>query len=502
MRSAAIDDAAPAATVGRAARPGARGTVVLASVGLLVLALALRLTRYRSAYDVFIDESIYSGIADNIVNGRGLTFEGQVGFYLHPPLLFLLDSIWLRVVGAAGADPVTQVFAARIVSCVFGAANALLLMTVVRRLVGLRAGLLVGVAYAVEPFVIRFDSRVFLETATMTWLLAGLLVLLPRAAGSAAGGRGRCVAGGVLFGLAALTKEPSAVLFGVPLLVCLLRARPLPRGDAAIVLGAAVVTYLPYPVIATAVDGSQWVDQKTTGVQRLLGLVQVTGFNAQGSPSFLGRLIAQLPFFGTTYAVIGLGLLAGVWLLRFRPAPQQLLALWGLAAFALLVYQVAVGTLEEQMFYFLVVPALATVGTAVGGLERRQLPLHLPAAVPVLALCLYLGVSSAVWTRVHTTRDTAVADTVAWLDRHAPNGGKVLALADGVQLVLPRYEVITSPAFAAAPGAWVVTSSLQVDQGYGFARRPDMATLRRTATPMFRSSGRSMGQLTVWRLPG
>jgi len=469
---------------------------------VFLLALAVRLFRYRSAYDVFLDETIYAGISDNVATLHRLTFEGPVDFYLHPPLLFFVDAVWLRLTEAAGSDPVALVWAARLVGCVFGAINAALLYAVVRRVAGSRTALGVGLAYVAEPFVIRFDTRVFLEAPTTTWLLAGYLVLLPLA-GPDRGRTGlrRSCSAGLLFGLALLTKEPAAALLGLPLLVCLLRDRPVPRRVSATVLGAAVLTYLPYPVIATAVDGSQWFDQKTMGVQRLLGIVQETGFNRAGAPSFTGRLVAQLPFFGTTYAVMGLGLLAAVLVLRTRSAPQQLLALWGLSAFALLVYQVGLGTLEEQMFYFLVVPALAVVGIALDGLTDKLSP-RLDRRVrttAVVVLCLYAAFSVLVYARVHADDDRAVADTVRWMEAHVPPGGRVLALADGVQLVLPDYRVQTDPVLTS--GAWAVTSSLQVEQGYGFARPADVRALRDRATPVFSTSGRSMGTLTVWRVP-
>lgn len=485
---------------GRRVRSSGHRTAQIAG-GLFLLALLARVTAFRSAYDVFIDETIYMGIADNLARGRGLTFEGNgIGFYLHPPLLFLFNAGWLGLVHAVGADPVTQVFAGRVLGCLFGATNCALLYALVRRAGAPRAAVVVALAYSVEPFIIRFDARVFLEAPTMTWLLTGMLVLLPLADRTARRGRGpRSAGAGALFGLALLTKEPSALMFGLPLAYCLVRGGPLGRRDSATALVVAALTYLPYPVIATVIDGPQYLEQKTVGVRRLLGLEQQTGFNQPGAPSFVGRLVAQLPYFSTTYLVIAVGLMASLVVLRTRPAPQQVLALWGLAAFGLLLYGIAIGTLEEQAFYFLVVPALVNVGLVLSVLPTWQ-GWRQPAvrATAVLTAVAYGLTCLAVWTRVRTSDDTGVVRTVAWLDANVPRGSRILVLADGVQLVLRGYDVVTDPGSSGA--RYAITSSLQIEQGYGFVRPAQAAALAQRSTVVHTVTGRSMGDLVVLRM--
>jgi hypothetical protein len=124
--------------------------------------------------------------------------------------------------------------------------------------------------------------------------------------------------------------------------------------------------------------------------------------------------------------------------------------------------------------------------------------------VTPLAAVSVLAFDASAWVQVHTTPDAALERTIEWLDEHAPSGTRVAPLVDTSQLLVSQYQVF----FAQTPSqirserpAYVLTSSLQVTQGYGFASPSLVSWLWTHAKVTKRYQGRTYGTITVWRLP-
>lgn len=494
-----------------------RWTAVMLPVGVFVVTVGLRLFHLRTSYDVFLDESVYSRIsAGAAVDGR-LVF-GNYPFYLHGPLSFYLQAFVIRVFGIGGTA-IDVIYRLRAFNVLVAGGVAVLVYAIVRAITRPRWGLLAAALFACDPFIISFDSRLFIETLATFWVLLGFYLLLPLAVEPATAGatsaasplrRGRAVAGGFAFGLALLTKETSAPLYVLPLLVCIVRARPLGRRAAATALGTALVTYLPYPLIVLLTGGgSQFAYQKFGGIERMLGIIQATGYNRPGAPSLVSRVTADLGTFVMTYVLVALGACAAVWLYRKGSARQRWIATWVFGAFLELAFQTAHGTIEEQMFYYLVVPAIVAVASTAPLLwarfatRRRQ-------AVVIAAIAMIAGFDVITWVSSHTGRDTAMANAVGWMQSHAPADSRVAPLADGIQFLLPDYRLEFNPeAGEVAPRMldasrtqFVITSSLQAEQGYSAASPALLAWLGKHARKRFASTGASAGTAVVWQLPG
>ena len=146
-------------------------------------------------------------------------------------------------------------------------------------------------------------------------------------------------------------------------------------------VGTTIAVYGCYltVVAANGYFGVLW-QAKTTGVKRLLGLVQITGFHSSGGGSLTARLVAEGGYFLTTYILLVAGLPALVVVLRRGGQLPRMAGLFHCAAAATLCYALAFGTLEEQELYLLVVPSLLTVPMAVAylcngkGVGRRSAP--------------------------------------------------------------------------------------------------------------------------------
>ncbi|HTY96866.1 MAG TPA: glycosyltransferase family 39 protein [Solirubrobacteraceae bacterium] len=493
-----------------------RRWALLLPVGVFVVTVGLRLFHLRTSYDVFLDESIYSRISAGAATDGRLVF-GNYPFYLHGPLSFYLQAFVIRVFGIGGTA-IDVIERLRVFNVLVAGGVAVLVYAIVRTITRPRWGLLGAALFACDPFIVSFDSRLFIETLATFWVLLGFYLLLPMAvepvtaSGTSVPPKryGRAVAGGFAFGLALLTKETSAPLYVLPLLVCIVRGGPLRRGTAATSLGTALVTYSPYPVIAVLTGGGyQFSYQKFGGIERMLGIIQATGYNRPGVPSLLSRVTANLGTFGMTYVLIALGGCAGVWLYRNGSARQRWIAMWVFGAFLELAFQIAQGTIEEQMFYYLVVPSIVAVASTAPLLLARfgTKPLRVLAVAVVVAIA---GFDLITWVGSHTGRDTAMANAVGWMQSHAPADSRVAPLADGIQFLLPDYRLEFNPEagevspsmLQASHSQFVVTSSLQAEQGYSAASPALLAWLGTHARRRFASTGATAGTVVVWELPG
>jgi hypothetical protein len=90
----------------------------------------------------------------------------------------------------------------------------------------------------------------------------------------------RAAGAGLLFGAAWLTKDEAALLILIPLLAAAALGWGPRRSLNLIAAGVTTATYAVYvAVVAANGEFSTWWESKTTGARRLLGLVQITGFN-------------------------------------------------------------------------------------------------------------------------------------------------------------------------------------------------------------------------------
>lgn len=500
-------------------RPAAPGIGwPLTVLAVLAVAAALRLVHVQTAYDVFIDEVSYSQLSSNVAAGRGVVLDGGP-FDLHPPLLFLLFGGVLRLLGTDLAEPLAVVTALRPLEAVAGALSCALVVLLVARVAPRWVAVGAGLLLAVDPFVIRFDSRVMLEAPAMLLTLLGLLAVvrvLDRPARPTRGDLlGRVLPAALLLGLALLVKETFAFVAVAPLLLTALVLPRHRRPLLGVVAGAAGV-YLVYLAVLLSVGrGGHWAGQKLSGVARLLGLEQVTGFNKPGSTSFAARLVELLSTYAVTYAVIGaatvVSALAALSYLRARrrgarPAPRPdvvLLVSTQLGAAAYLGYAVGFGTLEEQAFYLVVTPSVVVLGLAVAHLARRP---SRPRVLPVLAAVVAVGVlavDATAWWRVHTVRDDGYRQYVAWVETTLGPQDRVAVTDDTAQFITPGVVLgswATPAAVVENRAGYVLVNQRLVDSGLGKADPAMVAWLDANATVVLDVRTPSVESLRVYEV--
>ena len=367
--------------------------------------------------DILYDEAAYTYAAQQVAQGWHLTLDNQA-FFVHPPLMFLLEAGWLRFTGQTSSSLPSAIRIARLLAGTFGVADVLLVAGLAYRLAASATArrrraltAIVGLLAALDPVLVRYDRQDVIEPFALCASLALLHVAW------ALRGRGSLTyvsVTSILIGVSLLTNLITIFVIIVPLIFSLLeRDRQFIQQSAA-ALGIGIIfsqTFLLWSVELGL--GGDFVDVQTVDLRRLVGLLQVTGLNMPGT-SLTGSLERSITQYSTTYIVLGIGLAALIWCWTRRNSKRgNFLTAWLTASYAFGGYIASVGTLNEQFFVYLV-PA-TIVGTVLFGdalvaawsrhIVRRLRPTHgqrlqiprLPLITGVACCAAVLCVSASSW---------------------------------------------------------------------------------------------------------
>ncbi len=288
--------------------------IFLAVLSVCVITIILRLFAIH-AYDLQIDEITYAHFAKTI-DARQLPrdYSGNP-FFLHPPGYFVLLAIWRGAFWHGGSifaqytllRGLNILLSGLSVLCLFGLTKAVTKSS--------KFGLLASALFAVDPFLIRQNTRGLMETATMLWLLAALWLLFKNLEQHAANNRA-WFGVGLAFGLGIVTKDVAVVFFVLVFALLAIRKVGPSREALRSILPGALIPYSIW-LLVVAADGyaRAFIHQKTVGIQRFFGLLQTTGYNSAASPSKGSTLIQTIPHYTSSYLIMGLGAAASFWLL-------------------------------------------------------------------------------------------------------------------------------------------------------------------------------------------
>jgi len=504
----------PAAVPRARSRAGAVAIVAVVAGGVTLL---IRLAMHRRSFDLFGDEVIYTDLGRSVISGGFPRFDGGA-FFLHGPGFFYLEAGWARLAGNQ-PDLMGWIFEMRTLNALLAGATAVTLVLLAARASSLRAGAVAGLLFALEPFCIRQNDRVLLETALMFWVMLGYLVFTSLI-GRPPSRRDwpRAVAAGLLFGCAVLTKDEGALLTVLPLLAAAAVRWGPRRALTLLTVGVTSAVYAAY-VAVVAANGQirgLW-EAKTSGIQRMLGLVQTTGFHSSGGGDLPGRVIAEADYFGTTYVVLALAVPAVVVLLRRGGQLPRMLGLLCCAAGVTLGYALVLGTLEEQELYLLVVPSLVSIPVAAtllhAGGRSRSRSRRMPAprsrrgiprtAVIAAVLTLALSLNLVTCVRWLWQPDDGFAQLLQYMAGHVPAGTQVDD-DDSQYALAGRYQVVswdTPAALSQAHVRYMVVEWALINDGYSDLTASQVRQLVGDGRLVFSFRGRTFGQLALYQLP-
>ena len=420
----------------RALRASLRAERRLAAFCTCVAAVALLYNVFASP-DVLYDEAAYTSAAQQVALGWHLVLNNQP-LFVHPPLMFLLEAGWLRLTGHASAALPSAIHAARLLAASAGVADVLLVAALAYRLASSAAPRrrrvvtgVVAVLTALDPVLVRYDRQDVIEPFA---LCISLLVLHAAWALRDRGALAYVSITGLLGGLALLTNEITIFLVVVPPLFALLErdGRLIRRSFAALGIALAFsLTFLLWAVELGLTDSFVYIQTNT--LQRLIGLVQNTGFNVPGV-SFVGALIESVTQYSSSYIALAIGFVALIWCwTRRNTRSGNFLMAWLTASYALGVYIVAVGTLNVNFFVYplpaSIVGSVLLADALITGWVRRttrprirrhghpRIAARLPLAIGAAGCAGLVGLSAVSWV----TNYSGVGDGVAQVDQFITN---------------------------------------------------------------------------------
>ncbi|PRY15267.1 ArnT family glycosyltransferase [Kineococcus rhizosphaerae] len=486
------------------------------ALAVLVVALAARLYRIDTAYEIHVDEVSYADTATAVADGQGLTMFG-VPFHLHPPGYFVLLAVVEKVLapfGLSEADRFAQVLHLRPAGAVLGALTCALVTVLVDRLAGRVPAVLAGLVLALDPFANRWDSRVFLEAPATLFSVTAISCLVALVQQERP--RGRLVVGtGLAVAACTLCKEPYAFLAALPPLVLLVTGRLARRRDTGTVLAITVVANVGLlGALAAAGEFGDWWTEQSSGFLRLVGQDQSTGYNAPGaqsaSSSFTEHLATFVPSVvlallgALSAAVVLLPLLRPLWRTRRLPADPEragraVTSLWTACAFAYVGYAFCFGTFEEQNVSMLLAPAATGSGVLLAAVLRPRTRRRTVAAG--LAVGLLLGASLTSWAHVHAGEDDSYLRVRDYLAAHVPLDARIAMTEVTGQFLYEGYDISAADTWAELGSEHVdlvLLSTELVSRGYGTASPELLSELQDHGRLVFTSTGQSLGRLELW----
>ncbi len=423
----------------------------ICAISVAAATLIIQGYRVRAAPDVFADEGQYLLVGRHLASGAGLT-GGNGLFLVHPPLYFLIEAGFIKLLGLGNAAPLPLLFSVRWINICFSAATAAVLVWFGYKLRGLLMGLLIGLLFLLDPYVERINRRSMLETVTIFFVVVGVAVfgtLEPKRRAW------RWAGGGLALGLAIVTKEAAAVFLLVPFVFTLFDKRRHTREAvyAAIVAASVYLTYVAWLVIDHH-GGAYW-DYKRYQLQRIAHALFGSHLGAPpgGGPSGaftkalstenLSTLVQQ---YASSYLLIGLALIGVIVLIfRFRDDRNaRLLAIWMIVTVTWCAVLVRV---SDQYFYFVIVPAIMVDGYLYEALfTRGRLPsaaqrLATPMVVVLLTAC---GVFGAYGWFVHyaTGSDNCVTQLAGYIRSRVPARSTIVSTDDVMGFLLPSSYLV------------------------------------------------------------
>ena len=462
--------------------------LVLALAALFRIVLPIRT-------DVFLDETYYVDLSTSLRQGHyPPQFQNEGVFLLHPPLFFLFGGAW-QWLERSGGNYFQLVDSMRLLEAIFAVATAGLIFLITRRLSGSLYGLAAGVLFSIEPYILRENGRVLLETPALAFVMAGYFLLFGISRDSQvrsatatphSGLRSslQAVCAGLVLGLGIVTLEITAIVIIGPLLVLIWRRWCFARRFSVIALLGTIAPYGAFLVSLGVTHHFQtYAAQIELGFKRILGYQRESGFTRSGAPSLVHSLTSQISSFGTTYLLVAFGVLAAAYLLFRGNEDFKLIGVVVLFAAVSILYDGLFGTLEEQFLYVLLVPTFIAVASAAFVLNqnpphqrRLRVSQEVVHRLSVLVGAVFVAMTLydiGAWAIARSRPDDGLARVVAYLKKDVPDPGVVASNALAGVYVLGHNGIRSMPLIAPGPAAsahvrYFVLLSAELPVSYGF----------------------------------
>jgi 4-amino-4-deoxy-L-arabinose transferase-like glycosyltransferase len=468
--------------------------LLISSVAFIVRSVGL-----SRSFELWVDEMIYAALSNSVSQGHLPTIADGL-FFLHPPGAFIINGLVIKAFGLSG-DPMSLVYNLRWVNAVLGALTVGIAFLIVRRVASAGVAWACAILMALDPFVLRNNSRVFLETPATIFILGGYLLLLNNLCSE----RKRLSAwililSGLLFGYGIFTKDVFILMTIVPIILAGFWRATLPWRAVGIICSAAAIPYASYLLLLVAdrVVG-QWVTQKESGIERMIGLQQSTGFNAPNAPSLTSRLVDQISQYGTSYILLLLCPIVAVIAIRSRYPSRRLIGMCVMSMGAFGIYTALFGTFEEQYGYGVMVASILGIGVAYAELRERR-----PGRMLVIRTfgVILVVLTATLGIRAELTTDNGFQQAKAWIALYLPANVNVSVTNPTGQWAFvddPHFgEWLTAASMRQHNANYILTQSLPTIEGYGDVKPAMLEWLEKNAIEVFHMYGPTNGNTVLW----
>ncbi len=510
----------------------------LASVLLIVVvfttAFGAASWRLDKAPDIFSDEIVYTRVSLRTAVEGALVWDSGKTFVVHPPLYFMLAGAFYGLTGDpstpmyAPGDIFAEVYHMRLFNTILAGLTAVILFWLGKRLRGGWLGILLAGLFILDPFGLRINRRAMLETLAAFFALGGMALLLagqenePRAIP-------RAIWAGLLMGAALLAKE---LTFTAPLVVVVFGMWEIARWfryvskaniqtllSPFVSVGIAVLTYSIYPIWMLTTGGwERFASVKILSLQRLFGLVQLSGWNRPGL-SLFEMLQQRLTDYGSTYLILALGGAATLWIFLFGKEQRagRLLAAWGLMLYPFYAFVALFGSGNDQFFYFLLMPAIVLFGYALFvplgdshqwlksllRASRVRVAARLIAALVLIAVLSYN--ITRWWTAYGVGIDNGYYQLAEYVKANLPENEPINASGDSIKFhyFFPDYltTVASTPEEAQKSGVQYFALAPKDVQGRYGRITPELASwIAANGELLFTTHGNSYGEIDLYRI--
>jgi hypothetical protein len=487
-------------------KPPTRKLIVYSIIAISIMAFLLRLIAIHM-YDIQIDEITYAHFAVTIDAGELPRNYGGGPFFLHPPGYYGLLALW-RLAFFHGGTIFKELTVLRGLNITLAAFSTLLIILLTKLVTKrFKLGLLAGLLFAIDPFLIRQDTRGLMETMTILLLFLGLWLLLKTIDNASATAR-KWFLVGLVFGLAIVTKDVAFPFLLIALVLMTIRKVGLKKRILPIIIPAAIIPYGIWVGIVTKSGNlSDFISQNTAGIRRFFGLLQITGFNVAGAPSKSGTLLTTIPHYASSYFIMCSGGIAAVWLLTSKDTMRRRWGCIGTAGAAVVAYLYVGGTFEEQYLYYLMAPSIISIIVAATEVWDRVPVVKLPNlrklfAVVFISLMTFGVVSYAINM---TAPANGWQTAVNWINSNVPDNSTICLYAQAQFLVQGHGYNICDYSTAAAMKAhnvqYVLVSQKLSNSNYEPLDKTQLADLAPSSQVVFQVASRDSGVFDVLKLP-
>ncbi len=415
------------------------------SFATFILAFTLRVYRLSSSPDIFGDEVLYANVALKLPQfGNLVAFNSP--WFIHPPMFYILQSIFFQLTGVNGLT-LSNVFTARVTSCLYASLAVVVVFVWIAKISKIKVGAATAFVLMLEPYALKYSRMGLLESLVMLFAIVSL-VFFSRA--NSENNLKNYVFGGIFFGLAMLTKELALFVTVIVafywLFTRFVAKRKIKIKGTLMFIGTGLAIYLGYVLWAISIDASTFLNTKYYLLERVFWIIRDQGYTTPGYSTFASDFTSTINIYLTTYILIGAATITSAYfLLKERNNFTLLLTSWFIGS---AIFFGAIGAHNSQFFIYITIPAAVLAGYMITKFAFEQI--HRNRKVTFAALTLFLVLicySTMVWVYIDGGDDTAVSQSINWVQTNIANGEKIWVPQYTYLFLSSNYQIVNKESY-------------------------------------------------------